>query len=192
MTRIIRSTKETQIELDFSWPAPEHDAKIDIPCPFLTHMLTLMARRGRMLLEIRGDGDVDIDAHHLTEDIGITFGLAMREFVTTEGISRYRYGSCIVPMDGSLVRIALDMSGRGGLFWEGSFPTPRCGDFDMELVPEFFAGFCRESRTTMHVDILRADNSHHAAEAVFKAVGLALDMSLAPSDTAPSTKGAWL
>lgn len=192
MAELIRNTKETSISFSFTYPAPSEEVKIDIPCPFLTHMLTLMAHRGRLGIEIQASGDIEVDAHHLTEDLGIALGATMYDFVRAEGISRYRYGWCLLPMDGSLVQVALDMSGRGGFYWNGSFPTHRCGNYDMELVPEFFAAFCRESRTTMHVSILAADNSHHAAEAVFKGVGIALDMSLAPSDVAPSTKGVWV
>jgi imidazoleglycerol-phosphate dehydratase len=192
MSTIVRNTKETSITLTLTHPAPSAGAGIEIPCGFLAHMLELMAHRGRLGLEIRATGDVHVDAHHLTEDIGIAMGLALKELLLADSAPRKRYGWCLLPMDGTLARVALDVSGRGGLYWRGSFPTDRCGDFDIELVPEFFSGFCRESRTTMHVDLLAADNSHHAAEAVFKGAGLALDMALAPGDVAPSTKGAWI
>lgn len=191
MIDIRRNTKETQIELALGHPS-SGDIDISMPCGFLTHMLTLLAHRARLALRIKASGDVEVDAHHLTEDVGIAMGCAMLEMLRANSSPRRRYGWCLLPMDGSLARVALDISGRGGLFWRGEFPTDRCGDFDMELVPEFFTAFCRESRTTMHVDILAADNSHHASEAVFKGVGLALDMALAPADAAPSTKGAWL
>ncbi|MDL2263845.1 imidazoleglycerol-phosphate dehydratase [Synergistaceae bacterium OttesenSCG-928-I11] len=192
MSTIVRNTKETAISLTLTHPVASGGAKIDIPCGFLSHMLELMAHRGRLGLEVQATGDVQVDAHHLTEDIGIAMGMALKDLLQTEDTPRKRYGWCLLPMDGTLARIALDVSGRGGLFWRGSFPTNRCGDFDLELVPEFFSGFCRESRTTMHVDLLAVDNSHHAAEAVFKGVGLALDMALCMSDVAPSTKGAWI
>ena len=192
MSKVERKTKETAISLALTHPAPSGSVRIDAPCGFLCHMLELMAHRGRLGLEIEATGDTHVDAHHLTEDIGIAMGLALKGLVRTENISRHRYGWCLLPMDGTLARVALDISGRGGLYWRGDFPTDRCGDFDLELVPEFFSGFCRESRTTMHVDLLAADNSHHAAEAVFKGVGLALDMALAPGDVAPSTKGVWV
>ena len=155
-------------------------------------MLDLLAHRARLELEIEADGDIQVDAHHLTEDIGIVMGTALKEMLLSRQTPQKRYGWCLLPMDGSLVRVALDISGRGGLYWQGRFPTDRCGDFDLELVPEFFGAFCRESRSTMHISILEADNSHHAAEAVFKGVGLALDMALAACETEESTKGEWL
>lgn len=192
MIEVSRNTKETSIHLTLGHPAPPEEIKLDVQCGFLAHMLHLMAHRARFALTLRAAGDIEVDAHHLTEDTGIAFGMALLGMLKTEVFPRKRYGWCLLPMDGSLARVALDISGRGGLFWRGSFPTPRCGDFDMELVPEFFSGFCRESRVTMHVDILEADNSHHAAEAVFKGAGLALDMALTASDAPESTKGAWI
>ena len=192
MNSVTRNTKETQISLSVSYPRPPSDIRIDLTCGFLAHMLELMAHRARLGLEVRASGDIHVDAHHLTEDVGIVLGVALREMIQSESTPRNRYGWCLLPMDGSLVRVALDLSGRGGFYWEGSFPTDRCGDFDLELVPEFFRGFCRESRATMHVAILTADNSHHAAEAVFKGAGMALGMALAASDVPPSTKGEWI
>lgn len=193
MTTIERSTKETRISLGLAYPVGvSRQSRIDVPCGFLAHMLELMAHRGRLCLEVEARGDLQVDAHHLTEDVGIVLGMAMNGLLREEAVPRRRYGWCLLPMDGTLAQVALDLSGRGGLFWEGDFPTEKCGDFDLELVPEFFRGFCRESRATMHVRLLAADNSHHAAEAVFKGVGLAVDMALAPADVAPSTKGEWM
>ncbi|MDR1884910.1 MAG: imidazoleglycerol-phosphate dehydratase [Synergistaceae bacterium] len=192
MPSITRNTGETRIALSLSHPSPSGSSHIDIPCGFLAHMLDLMAHRGRFRLDLEATGDVCVDAHHLTEDVGITAGMALREMIVSEGIPRRRYGWCLLPMDGSLARVALDISGRGGLYWEGNFPTERCGNFDLELVPEFFRGFCRESRATLHISLLAADNSHHAAEAVFKGVGIALDMALQQAEAEPSTKGAWI
>jgi imidazoleglycerol-phosphate dehydratase len=155
-------------------------------------MLELMSHRSRLGLDIDASGDVHVDAHHLAEDTGIVLGIAMRDMLRSENTPRARYGWCLLPMDGSLARVALDLGGRGGLYWDGSFPTDRCGDFDLELVPEFFRGFCRESRATLHIALLAADNSHHASEAVFKGVGAALGIALAPTDIPPSTKGEWI
>lgn len=192
MIELIRKTKETSVTLAVGYPAPPEEINIDIPCGFLAHMLTLMAHRSRLALVITADGDVDVDYHHLAEDIGITLGVALKEMLQTEKLSRRRYGSSLLPMDGSLARIALDISGRGGMYWEGSFPSAKCGDFDMELVPEFFTALCREARITAHIGILAADNTHHASEAIFKGFGLALGDALEPSDVSPSTKGAWI
>lgn len=192
MYSINRNTKETRISLSLSYPGQHEGISIKLPCGFLAHMLELMAHRARLGLEIEASGDTHVDAHHLTEDVGIVLGLAMKDMISSENTPRVRYGWCLLPMDGSLARVALDLSGRGGFYWEGSFPADKCGDFDLELVPEFFRAFCRESRATMHAAILAADNSHHAAEAVFKGAGLALGMALAPTDVAPSTKGEWI
>lgn len=192
MIELIRKTKETSVTLAVGYPAPPEDIKIDIPCGFLSHMLTLMAHRARLALVVKAEGDVEVDYHHLCEDIGITLGVALKEMIRSEKISRRRYAWCLLPMDGSLARIAIDISGRGGMYWEGSFPSQRCGDFDMELVPELFTALCREASITAHISILSADNAHHASEAVFKGFGLAIGDALEPSDVAPSTKGAWI
>lgn len=193
MTRIERNTKETQITLSLSHPIHDsRQSRISVPSGFLAHMLELLAHRARLCLEVEASGDIHVDAHHVTEDVGIVLGMALKNLLQENSFPRKRYGWCLLPMDGSLVRTALDLSGRGGFYWEGSFPAERCGDFDLELVPEFFRGFCRESRATMHVALLSADNAHHAAEAVFKSVGIALDAALTLADIAPSTKGEWL
>jgi imidazoleglycerol-phosphate dehydratase len=192
MQSIARNTKETRVSLSLFYPRHHDEIKIKLPCGFLAHMLELMAHRARLGLEIEASGDTHVDAHHITEDVGIVLGLALKDMITSEDTPRARYGWCLLPMDGSLARIAIDLSGRGGFYWEGSFPADKCGDFDLELVPEFFRAFCRESRTTMHAAILASDNAHHAAEAVFKGAGLALGMALAASDVAPSTKGEWI
>ncbi|MDR3331057.1 MAG: imidazoleglycerol-phosphate dehydratase [Synergistaceae bacterium] len=192
MVKISRNTSETQISISMSHPSPSRSGIVNIPCGFLVHMLALMAHRGKLDLSIEATGDMYVDAHHLTEDIGIVMGQAMRELIVSETVNRGRYGWCLLPMDGSLARVALDISGRGGLYWEGDFQSDKCGDFDLELVPEFFRSFCRESRATLHISLLSVDNSHHAAEAVFKGVGVALDMALAQADIDPSTKGEWV
>ena len=190
MHSITRNTRETQIRLSLEYPAKE--SRINVPCGFLSHMLELMAHRGRMGLNIEANGDVHVDAHHLTEDIGIVLGLAMKELLLSAQTPIKRYGWCLLPMDGTLAQVALDLSGRGSLSWSCKFPTEKCGDFDLELVEEFFRGFCRESRATMHITLLSVDNSHHGAEAIFKGAGLALDMALAPADIEVSTKGEWI
>ncbi|KEJ92425.1 imidazoleglycerol-phosphate dehydratase [Synergistes jonesii] len=186
--RIVRRTKETSIELilndEFS------GRKIYINCGFLAHMIDLLCHRASLGVELTAHGDIEVDSHHLTEDVGMVMGQALRRIAAERPIRRY--ASALLPMDGSLARIALDFSGRGGLWWRGEFPSQKCGDFDTELVPEFFAGFAREAGLTLHIALLETDNSHHAAEAVFKGVGLALKEALAPSESAPSTKGVWL
>ena len=188
MIKIERCTKETQIKLELKHPGSER--KINIPCGFMEHMTDLLAHRSGVGLYLEATGDTYVDYHHLAEDIGIVMGKAFLELASRE--PRARYGWCLLPMDGSLARIALDFSGRGGFYWSGKFPTETCGDFDLELVPEFFNAFCREGRITMHAAILEADNSHHAAEAIFKGTGMSLAQALEPAKLEPSSKGVWL
>ncbi|MDO5116253.1 MAG: imidazoleglycerol-phosphate dehydratase [Synergistaceae bacterium] len=185
---IRRETKETQIELTLS--SERSERAIDINCGFLAHMLDLFCHRAKLGIKLTARGDVEVDAHHLTEDVGIVLGQALRELAAARPIRRY--GWALLPMDGSLARVALDFSGRGGLCWRGEFPQPRCGDFDMELTPEFFAALAREARLTLHIALLETDNSHHAAEAAFKGVGVAVAEALVPAGGEPSTKGLWL
>lgn len=186
---IKRETKETQIELALEYPGSNRSIKAN--CGFLCHMLDLFCHRAGLGIELKAAGDIHVDYHHLAEDTGIILGAALLSIVKELGPIR-RYGWSLLPMDGSLARVALDFSGRGGLYWKGNFPSQKCGDFDMELVPEFFSALARESRMTLHIAILEADNSHHAAEAVFKGVGIAAAQALEPAQNAPSTKGLWL
>ena len=186
---LTRNTKETQIRLALEYPGAER--KIDVNCGFLSHMLDLLCHRAGLGLDVRAHGDVEVDAHHLAEDLGIALGQVLLSIAKESGAIR-RYGWCLLPMDGSLAQVALDFSGRGGLFWQGGFPSQKCGNFDTELVPEFFAALAREGRITLHITLLAADNSHHAAEAAFKGVGMALAQALSPAESDPSTKGLWL
>ncbi|NLX83999.1 MAG: imidazoleglycerol-phosphate dehydratase [Synergistaceae bacterium] len=186
--KIIRNTNETSIELCIESPGTERN--IDIGCGFLAHMIDLMFSRAGISISLKAEGDTYVDYHHLTEDIGIVLGQILRE--TAKGKKINRYGWCLLPMDGSLARVALDFSGRGRAFFSGTFPSEKCGDFDMELVPEFFNGLAREGGITLHVSLLETDNSHHSAEAIFKGVGMALRQALSSSEQQPSTKGLWL
>ncbi|MGI6442647.1 MAG: imidazoleglycerol-phosphate dehydratase [Synergistaceae bacterium] len=188
-TEIIRNTSETQISLTLEYPGTERE--IETGCGFLDHMLNLMCHRAGFGIVLKAKGDVEIDFHHLTEDIGIALGQALR-VIAKESAPINRYAWCMLPMDGSLARVALDFSGRGGAFFKGSFPTERCADFDLELVFEFFQALAREGAITLHIGILEADNSHHAAEAIFKAVGVSLRQALLTTAIDPSTKGLWL
>lgn len=185
---ITRETKETQIFLRLEYGGGERSIKTE--CGFLSHMLELMCHRAGLGAELDARGDARVDSHHLAEDAGIVFGRCLKEIAAAE--PRNRYGWCLLPMDGSLARVALDFSGRGACYFKGAFPSEKCGDFDLELVPEFFRAMAREGGMTLHIEILGADNSHHAAEAVFKGVGMALKQALCPSSGDPSTKGLWL
>jgi len=187
-TKIERNTKETQISLQLEHPATK-ERQIESNCGFLNHMLDLLCHRAGLGICLKAHGDVEIDYHHLTEDVGIALGQALREIAKERPIERYGF---LLPMDGSLVQTALDFSGRGALYWSGEFPTEKVADFDLELVSEFFRGFAREAGLTLHIDLLKTDNSHHAAEAVFKAVGMCLKQALVPAAANPSTKGLWL
>ncbi|HDQ92958.1 MAG TPA: imidazoleglycerol-phosphate dehydratase [Synergistetes bacterium] len=185
--KIERKTTETVISavLDFD----DDKVRIVTPCGFLGHMLELLAHNAQWGLDLEARGDTGVDHHHLVEDTGIILGRALLERYPS--VQRARYGWCAMPMDGSLVLSALDLSGRGSFVFRGGFPSEKCGDFDMDLVPEFFRAFSRESRTSMHVHIMEADNSHHVSEAIFKGMGRALAQALAPGSVTPSTKGVW-
>jgi len=185
---LVRNTKETEIALSLEYPGT--DRNLDISCGFMSHMIDLMCSRAGLGISLKAIGDINVDYHHLAEDIGIVFGQVLRVIAKSQPINRY--GWSLLPMDGSLVRVALDFSGRGEAYWKGSFPAEKCGDFDMELIPEFFKAFAREGGITLHIAILEADNSHHAAEAAFKGTGMAIRQALLPSSQDPSTKGLWL
>ena len=131
--KISRNTKETRIELLLS--NDKRERSLETGCGFLSHMLDLLCHRAALGVSIKARGDIEVDYHHLSEDIGIAMGQALRKIAGAAPIRRY--GSALLPMDGSLARVALDFSGRGGLWWRGEFPSQRCGDFDMELVKEY-------------------------------------------------------
>lgn len=189
--RIERNTKETQISV-----AVDLDGTgvcdIDIGLPFLEHMLDQVARHGLVDLTIKADGDLEIDAHHTVEDVGITLGQALAAAVgDKKGISRY--GHAYVPLDEALSRVVLDLSGRPGLEFRVEFPRARVGDFDVDLFYEFFQGLVNHAQLTLHVDALEGRNAHHIIETVFKAFGRALRMAVTRDerlgDVTPSTKG---
>ncbi|RVT86756.1 imidazoleglycerol-phosphate dehydratase HisB [Rhodobacteraceae bacterium CCMM004] len=159
---------------------------------FFDHMLDQLARHSLIDISLTAEGDLHIDDHHTVEDCGIVLGQALaRALGDKRGIRRY--GDCLLPMDDTLARAALDLSGRPWLAWDVAFPTAKIGGFDTELVREFFQGFATHGGITLHVDVLRGVNSHHIAEASFKAVARALRMAVEPdprgADAIPSTKG---
>jgi imidazoleglycerol-phosphate dehydratase len=186
-----RDTLETQVQVSINLDG-NGLSKIATGVPFLDHMLDQVARHGLLDLEIHAKGDLHIDAHHTVEDVGITLGQAFHEAVgDKKGI--YRYGHAYVPLDEALSRVVIDFSGRPGLEYGVEFPRARIGDFDVDLLVEFFQGFINHARVTLHIDNLRGSNAHHVAETVFKAFGRALRMALAQDprmgDMLPSTKG---
>jgi len=186
-----RKTAETQIALSVNIDGSGR-ADLATGVPFLDHMLDQVARHGMLDLEIRAKGDLHIDAHHTVEDIGITLGQAVaRAAGDKKGIRRY--GHAYVPLDEALSRVVIDFSGRPGLQYNVKFTRALIGEFDVDLVHEFFQGFANHAQVTLHVDNLRGDNAHHQCETMFKAFARALRMALEPdpraAGTVPSTKG---
>jgi imidazoleglycerol-phosphate dehydratase len=185
-----RVTKETNISLRFTIDG-EGRADIDSGVPFLNHMLDLFTQHGKFDLELKANGDTDIDDHHTTEDIGICLGLALKEALgDKKGIRRY--GQAWVPMDDALAQVVIDLSNRPHFEMRGEIPSSRVGTFDTELVHEFLWKLALEARMNLHVIIHYGRNSHHMIEAVFKALGRALDEAtlLDPRvKGVPSTKG---
>ena len=186
-----RETIETRVEVSVDL---DGTGKPDIVTgvPFLEHMLDQVARHGVVDLEIRAEGDLEIDAHHTVEDVGIVLGTAVADALGDKsGI--VRYGHAYVPLDEALSRVVIDFSGRPGLHYRAEFSRPRIGDFDVDLVREVFQGFANSARATLHVDSLEGRNAHHVAETMFKAFGRALRMAVARderrSGAIPSTKG---
>ena len=160
--------------------------------PFLEHMLDQVARHGLIDMQIQAEGDLHIDAHHTVEDIGITLGQAFAQAVgDKQGIRRY--GHAYVPLDEALSRVVIDFSGRPGLEYHADYPRARVGEFEVDLLQEFFQGFVNHARVTLHIDSLRGKNTHHIAETIFKAFGRALRMALEADarmqGITPSTKG---
>ena len=188
---IIRKTNETDIKIKLNLDGTGKP-EINTGCGFLDHMLTLFASHGRFDLFASCVGDTYVDYHHTTEDVGTALGEAFYEAIGNKaGINRY--GDIILPMDEALVLAAADISGRSYLSFDVTFPTEKIGDFDTELVKEFFCGFIRASRITLHIKMISGENSHHIAEAVFKATARTLRKAVAAdaslNGAIPSTKG---
>ncbi len=187
---VARATKETQITVAVDLDGAG-TARIDTPVPFFNHMLDAFTRHSLLDLEVEAEGDVDVDDHHTVEDVGIVMGDAVRRALGSKAGIR-RFGQAVVPMDEALVLCALDISGRGQAFVDVPFQTATVGSFDTQLVKEFFLAFAREAGITLHVRMLAGENSHHVAEACFKACGRALRAAVErdPRVTGvPSTKG---
>lgn len=189
--KLERTTRETSVHVELNLDG-EGAAQISTGVGFLDHMLELLAKHARLDLTCRAEGDLEVGAHHTTEDVGIVLGTAFAEALGEKrGI--VRFADARVPMDESLAVAAVDVSGRGGLAYCVQFPASKVGAFDVELVEEFLSAFCKHAGLTLHVDLVRGTNSHHVAEAVFKAVARALKEALRidpqRSDEVPSTKG---
>jgi imidazoleglycerol-phosphate dehydratase len=188
---ISRDTLETQITVNLNLDG-SGQCQLDTGLPFLEHMLDQITRHGLIDLEIKASGDLEIDAHHTVEDIGICVGQALRKAVgDKKGIRRY--GHAYVPLDEALSRVVIDFSGRPGLEYQIDFSRSNVGDFDVDLFREFFQGLVNHAHVTLHIDNLRGKNVHHQIETVFKAFGRALRMALEAdpgmAGVTPSTKG---
>ena len=189
---IVRNTAETRIRVRIDLDGTGQ-RRLESGVPFLDHMLDQIARHGAIDLEVTARGDLHIDAHHTVEDIGITLGQALaRALGDKKGLRRY--GHAYVPLDEALSRVVVDLSGRPGLEFHVAFTRAWIGQFDVDLVNEFFQGLVNHALVTLHIDNLRGTNAHHQAETVFKAFGRALRMAAEADPRAsgaiPSTKGA--
>ena len=188
---IVRNTKETQISVCVALDGQgAHELSTGIP--FLEHMLQQIAVHGMIDLKVEARGDLEVDAHHTVEDIGICVGQALAKSLgDKKGITRY--GHAYVPLDEALSRVVIDFSGRPGLEYEVNYSRPRVGQFDVDLVREFFQGLVNHAHMTLHITNLSGRNSHHQAETIFKAFGRALRVAVAPDPRlggrSPSSKG---
>ena len=192
VAEVRRDTAETQIQVSLNLDG-SGQRSLDSGLPFLDHMLDQIARHGLIDLVIHAKGDLQIDAHHTVEDIGITLGQAFSKAVGDKrGICRY--GHAYVPLDEALSRVVVDLSGRPGLEFGVKWKRSMVGQFDLDLIHEFFQGFVNHAQITLHIDNLKGENAHHQCETIFKAFARALRMAAAldprlSQDVIPSTKG---
>jgi imidazoleglycerol-phosphate dehydratase len=189
--QIERNTLETQIKVSINLDGTGKSS-FDTGVPFLEHMLDQIARHGLIDIEVVAKGDLQIDAHHTVEDVGITLGQAFAKAVgDKKGL--VRYGHAYIPLDEALSRVVVDFSGRPGLVYGVVFPRSTIGSFDVDLFREFFQGFVNHAGISLHIDNLKGTNAHHVAETIFKAMGRALRMAAAldprMAGMMPSTKG---
>jgi len=188
---VSRNTTETQITISINLDGTGV-ANFETGVPFLDHMLDQVARHGLIDIDVKANGDLHIDDHHTVEDVGITLGQALTQALgNKQGIRRY--GHAYVPLDEALSRVVIDLSGRPGIEYNVDYPRARIGNFDVDLLLEFFNGFVNHGQVTLHIDSLRGKNAHHVAETIFKAFGRALRVAVEPdarmAGILPSTKG---
>ncbi|NKC15676.1 MAG: imidazoleglycerol-phosphate dehydratase HisB [Gammaproteobacteria bacterium] len=188
---IRRNTKETKVSASVDLDG-DGTSSLAIGVPFFEHMLEQIARHGMISMDIRCDGDLEIDAHHTVEDVGLVLGQAFAQILGDKR-GLVRYGHAYVPLDEALARVVIDFSGRPGLHYRVDYPRARIGDFDVDLIREFFQAFANTAAATIHIDGLHGSNAHHVAETVFKAFGRAVRMAIAAdrrmAGAVPSTKG---
>ena len=189
--KVTRNTLETKIQVELNLDG-DGKSSLSTGMGFFDHMLDQVARHGLIDLKIEAKGDLHIDAHHTVEDVGITLGQAFAKAVGDKKGVR-RYGHAYVPLDEALSRVVIDLSGRPGLEYRVAYVRAMIGEFDVDLLREFFQGFVNHANVTLHIDNLNGDNAHHQAETIFKAFGRALRMATELDPRAgtslPSTKG---
>lgn len=188
---VTRDTLETQISVSINLDG-SGESSLETGIPFLDHMLDQIARHGLVDLDIKANGDLHIDDHHTVEDIGITLGQAFNQALgDKKGVMRY--GHAYVPLDEALSRVVIDFSGRPGIEYRVEYPRARIGQFDVDLIHEFFQGFANHAPATLHIDNLHGKNAHHIAETIFKAFGRAVRVAVTRDERmvgrVPSTKG---
>jgi imidazoleglycerol-phosphate dehydratase len=183
---IERKTRETDIAVTVD-PDSSAPPAIRTGVPFFDHMLTSMAFHGRFLLSVNGTGDIDVDPHHLVEDVGLVLGQAFSAILEKGTVQRF--ANAVVPMDEALSEVTIDVCGRPTLVLHAAFPQPYAGTFDLSLLREFFLGLCSQARISLHVEVRRGENSHHMAESAFKALGRALRQAYALDGSEMSSKG---
>ena len=188
---VTRDTLETQISVSINLDG-SGESSFETGIPFLDHMLDQIARHGLVDLDIKANGDLHIDDHHTVEDIGITLGQAFNQALGDK-IGVMRYGHAYVPLDEALSRVVIDFSGRPGIEYRVEYPRARIGQFDVDLIHEFFQGFANHAPATLHIDNLHGKNAHHIAETIFKAFGRAVRVAVTRDERmagrVPSTKG---
>lgn len=188
---IHRKTAETDIQVDLVLDG-NGQGTLDVGIPFLEHMLEQLKKHACLDLTIKASGDLEVDHHHTVEDVGITLGQAFAQALGDKRGIR-RYGHAYVPLDEALSRTVIDFSGRPGLEYRVTYPRARIGEFDVDLIHEFFQGFVNHAQATLHIDNLQGANSHHVAETVFKSFARAVRTAVEPDErignALPSTKG---
>ena len=185
--QVARKTRETDITLTLDLDGAVAGS-IRTGLPFLDHLLTSMSFHGKLGLVVEGSGDLDVDAHHLVEDTGLVLGQALSDALEKTG-QVTRFGHAVIPMDEALAEVTIDVCGRPTLSLHADFPQPRAGTFDLFLLREFFTALAAQARISLHIDIRRGENSHHMAEAAFKALGKALQQAYGASSQEMSSKG---
>ncbi len=185
--QVSRKTRETDINLTLD-PDAVVAGGIKTGLPFFDHLLVSMSFHGRLGLALDAKGDIDVDPHHLLEDTGLVLGQALSGVLEKTG-QVARFGHAVIPMDEALAEVTVDVCGRPTLFWQASFPQPLAGAFDLPLLREFLLALAAQARISLHVEVRRGENSHHMAEAAFKALGRALQEAYTASAAAMSSKG---